>query len=110
MGNEEHPFSMGSPRDALVNLVERAPRAEAGVREQQTNGKPTGYYAGRKAGFVASAATLASMLFGTDYEAAKATISKSVADAGKGLLSSDLRRPSFAGQLATEITNSALNL
>lgn len=87
----------------MVNLVARALRAEAGVRRKQQVKHPTGYYAGRRAGFVCSAATLATMLFGTDYEAAKHLLSSQIKQAGDELIPSDLVDPHKGGELATQI-------
>jgi hypothetical protein len=99
----------GSPREAMVNILRGALRSEAGVRDHQRTGKPTGYYAGRKSGFVCSAATLAHLCYGVDYDAAKAVLGREVNGAGAGMLPSDLRDPHKSGELATEMVNLALS-
>ncbi len=99
---------VGGPQDVMVNLVYRALRAEAGVRRKQAVQQSTGYYAGRRAGFVCSAATLATMLFGADYEAAKHAISREVKECGENWTPDDLAEAHKGGELATQIVNAVL--
>jgi hypothetical protein len=106
-GVDQPTIPTGSPRDLLINLIERALRSEAGVREQQAHHKPTGYYTGRKAGFVCSAATLVAMLYGADYEAAKAVVSREVGAAGELVPTGDLRG-GRGYQLAEDIATKAI--
>lgn len=100
----------GSVRDALVNIVMRALRSEAGVRLRQTAGKGTGYYAGRRAGFICAAAVLAEELYNVDYDQAKDDIGKGVQKAGEGWIPMDLVDPGKSGMLATDIVNKALQV
>lgn len=108
--NDQDILPVGGPLDVMVNLVARALRAEAGVRRKQDVKQPTGYYAGRRAGFVCSAATLATMLFGADYEAAKHLIGNRIKEAGDSWVGADLVDPHKGGELATQIAGEALLL
>lgn len=78
-------MSADGPRALLVDLVERALRSERGVRYNQREHKPTGFYAGRRAAFVASAASLCNLLYGVNAEAAKKTISDAIKEVGEGM-------------------------
>lgn len=99
---------IGSPHDALVNILVAALRSEAGIRLRQLDGKSTGYYAGRRAGFICSAAVLVDQMYGGDYEQAKSEIGKAVHEAGEGWPTMDLLDPDTGGMLATDIAERAL--
>lgn len=98
---------MAGSHDLLVNIIERALRSEAAIRDQDTKRRNT-YYAGRRAGFIVSAAAVIDQLYGGEYEAAKSAVSKAVKEAGEKWLPSDLRDPAKAGHIATEIAAGAL--
>jgi len=71
-------------RVLLFDIVGRALRAEAGVRERKAERKSTEYHAGRRSAFIASAAQLMATLYGGDYEAAKHALAASVKTVGEG--------------------------
>lgn len=95
-------------RELLFGLIKAALRAEHGVRYNQLANKPTGYYAGRRAGFVCSAAQLMEVLYGGDYEAAKKALSFGLKAAGEAVTLADLVNPHTAEALAVTIAESAL--
>lgn len=95
-------------RNLVAELVLGALRAEHGVRYQQAQKRSTDYYAGRRAGFVASAAQAASVVYGADYEQAKHVISEGVRQAGEGLNLADLVAPDTAQATAVVISDAAV--
>lgn len=101
------PLAVSNPSGALlVDLLERALRSQAGVRHNKRENKPTGFYSGRCAGFVASAASLCHRMYGVDEEAAKNVISKKCKDADERLAKPE---PPFTRQEeALRIATSAL--
>lgn len=99
-------------RQLLFRIIEGALRAEHGVRSNQKEGKPTGYYAGRRAGRIADAALLMEVLYGGDYHEAKKSLSFGVKAAGDtakdgGYLAA-LIEPATAEMLARRIAEEAL--
>jgi hypothetical protein len=76
-------ISVDGPRAALVDTIIRALRSEAGVRYNQRENKPTGYYAGRRTGFVVSAAILAHYVYGVDMDEAKEFLAKAIRESSK---------------------------
>jgi hypothetical protein len=95
-------------QDAVVNIIMRALRAEAGVRRQQAAGKSTEFYAGRRSGFVASAATVLATMYDENFEQAEHLISQHVQDAGEKLTTDELVDPAKTGNVATEIFSGVL--
>jgi hypothetical protein len=84
LADEGEPIIALAPhRVLLFRIVRRALRSENGVREQQAKGKPTGFYAGRRAASIANAADLCAVLYGGDYDAAKAKLTEAVRAAGE---------------------------
>jgi hypothetical protein len=110
-GTQAHPrkgknvseleLSTGSTRDVLVNLIMRSLRAQAGILRRKDEGKSTGYYAGRMAGFVCSVATVASIIYGTDYAAAKAVLEAELKEVGEQVSADSLYDEAVAGNMAT---------
>jgi hypothetical protein len=98
---------MAGSHDLLVNIIEKALRSEAAIRDPNTK-RSTTYYAGRRAGLVVAAAMVVDQLYGGDYEEAKSIISKGVRAAGEGWPPSDLRDPEKGAQIAAEVAAAAL--
>ena len=120
--NEGRGFPLAKQKDApaavviaphrvlLFELIEGALRAEHGVRMRQAQSGKTDYYAGRRAGFIASAARLISTMYGEDYDASKEKVSEGVRAASRAADSiKDLIDPDVARAMATSIAEFALS-
>lgn len=110
MADEPAPFELAPHRVLLFNLIEGALRSEAGVRRRQANREKTDYYAGRRAGYVCSAACLMADLYGGDYDAGKTALSEALRVASAGFTVGDLTDPIAARALAKTIAEQALRV
>lgn len=99
--------NIGTTRDAIVNIICGALRAGVGAENPQ--GGDGKYYAGRMAGFVASAAVVVQYAYGMDYDTAKHAISRGVHGTVGGWLASDVLDPERQGQFATAILGNVLD-
>lgn len=75
------PVTIAPHRTLLFQLIQGALRSEYGVINRQAQRAKSDYYAGRRAGFVASAAQLIATLYGEDYEEAKTRLSLGIRSA-----------------------------
>lgn len=105
---KEETLTTTPQRALLVELVCGALRAEHGVRYRYAAKRPTDFYAGRRAGFVASTARTLAMFYGADYDASKHAVGDGVRKAGEGLALDDLIDTATAEAAARVILGAAL--
>jgi hypothetical protein len=110
MADEPAPVAIAPHRVLLFELVRKALRSEHGVRMRQSQGKKTDYYAGRRAGFIASAALLMEVLYGADYEVAKTTLGKTLRQVSEQFPTSDLIDDAASHALAKGVAEDALRV
>ena len=110
LGEEPEGLAVQPHRLLLFGLVAGALRAEAGVEMRKAENKRSDYYAGRRAGFVASAAQLMATLYGGDYESAKHSLAEGIRTARHAVPVEDLLDPDTQAALARTIAENALRV
>jgi hypothetical protein len=97
-------------RSLLFMLIRGALRSEAGVRSRQAQREKTDYYAGRRAGFITSAAHLMAELYSGDFEAAETALKQAVHTAGTAVLTQELADEAAGLEMARIIAERVLHV
>ena len=99
----EAPVVVAPHRQLLAELIGGALRAEHGIRYRKQASQDTSYYAGRRAGFVCSAARLVSALYGGDYDTVKVGLGKTVREIGDNFPMADLVHPDISQHIVRNV-------
>lgn len=111
LADEPAPVAIAPHRELLFRIIGRALRSEHGVRMRQATKGRTDYFAGRRAGAIADAAELMTVLYGAEHGVAKKALTEAVKIAGEAVESvEDLRNDDTNRALAIGIAEQVLRV
>ena len=96
------------PRDALVNMVAKAMSTGSKSMHRPRNAKSEAFFAGRVSGYVNSAAILAELMYGCDYELTRKLLAEAVKEVRSSWDQDSLRDAAAVGNMAHGIVTEAL--
>jgi len=97
-----------SPRDALVNMVAKAMSTGSKTMHRGRSAKNEAFFAGRVSGYVNSAAILAELMYGCDYELTRKLLSAAVKKVRSSWSQDSLRDAATVGVMADGVVTEVL--